>query len=215
MIMPDVLIVENYRTMSALGLVDTIPAIGLPYIASAFGIFLLRQTFKSVPRELDEAARIEGAERAADAAQGLCAAGEARLHRLRPGLGQLSLEQFLWPLIVTNSVEHPAADGRPADFRLRRSGHRLVGHHRRDAHDLGAAAGRLSAVPAPIRAEFHARRNSLKAAAAGYHLRSSIAFISDVQACQSRSRLEEPTSLRQASSWPSTKCMRSSRSECA
>ena len=30
MIMPDVLIVENYRTMSALGIVDTIPAIGLP-----------------------------------------------------------------------------------------------------------------------------------------------------------------------------------------
>ena len=41
MIMPDVLIVENYRTMSRLGLLDTIAAIGLPYVASAFGIFLL------------------------------------------------------------------------------------------------------------------------------------------------------------------------------
>lgn len=51
----------NYRTMTSIGLVDTIPAIGLPYMASAFGIFLLRQTFKTVPRELDEAARIEGA----------------------------------------------------------------------------------------------------------------------------------------------------------
>jgi len=60
MIMPDVLIVENYRTMAALGLKDTILAIGLPYMASAFGIFLLRQTFKTVPRELDEAARVEG-----------------------------------------------------------------------------------------------------------------------------------------------------------
>jgi sn-glycerol 3-phosphate transport system permease protein len=55
MVMPDVLIVENYRTMSALGLRDTILAIGLPYMASAFGIFLLRQTFKTVPKELDEA----------------------------------------------------------------------------------------------------------------------------------------------------------------
>src|SRR5438552_1338079 len=54
--MPDVLIVENYRTMTALGLRDTIVAIGLPYMASAFGIFLLRQTFKPVPAELDEAA---------------------------------------------------------------------------------------------------------------------------------------------------------------
>jgi sn-glycerol 3-phosphate transport system permease protein len=63
MIMPDVLIVENYRTMSRLGILDSIPAIGLPYMASAFGIFLLRQTFKTVPRELDEAARVEGAGR--------------------------------------------------------------------------------------------------------------------------------------------------------
>src|SRR5262249_34487086 len=60
MVMPDVLLVENYRTMTALGLRDTIVAIGLPYMASAFGIFLLRQTFMSVPRELDEAARVEG-----------------------------------------------------------------------------------------------------------------------------------------------------------
>ena len=61
MIMPDVLIVENYRTMGRLGLIDTIPAIALPYVASAFGIFLLRQTFKTVPKELDDAARVEGA----------------------------------------------------------------------------------------------------------------------------------------------------------
>ncbi|HEX7778211.1 MAG TPA: carbohydrate ABC transporter permease, partial [Vicinamibacterales bacterium] len=60
MIMPEVLIVENYRTMSRLGVLDTIAAIGLPYMASAFGIFLLRQTFKTVPKELDEAARVEG-----------------------------------------------------------------------------------------------------------------------------------------------------------
>ena len=53
MIMPEVLIVENYRTMAKLGLVDTITGIGLPYMASAFGIFLLRQTFKTIPRELE------------------------------------------------------------------------------------------------------------------------------------------------------------------
>ena len=63
MVMPEVLIVENYRTMAKLGLVDTILGIGLPYMASAFGIFLLRQTFKTIPRELEEAAKIEGASR--------------------------------------------------------------------------------------------------------------------------------------------------------
>ena len=105
MVMPDVLIVENYRTMSTLGLRDTIVAIGLPYMASAFGIFLLRQTFKTVPRELDEAARVEG-----------CGPMQvlwkvyvplARPVYLAYALVSVSYHwnNFLWPLIVTNSVE--------------------------------------------------------------------------------------------------------------
>ena len=72
MIMPDVLMVENYRTMAALGLVDTILAIALPYLASAFGIFLLRQTFLTVPQELDDAARVEGAGRCRCCARSMC-----------------------------------------------------------------------------------------------------------------------------------------------
>ena len=47
MITPDVLIVENYRSMARMGLLDTITSMGLPYMASAFGIFLLRQNFKT------------------------------------------------------------------------------------------------------------------------------------------------------------------------
>jgi sn-glycerol 3-phosphate transport system permease protein len=104
MIMPDVLIVENYRTMSALGIKDTILAIGLPYMASAFGIFLLRQTFKTVPRELDEAARVEGA----SALQILWKVYVplARPVYLAYGLVSVSFHwnNFLWPLIITNSV---------------------------------------------------------------------------------------------------------------
>ncbi|MBN8901028.1 MAG: carbohydrate ABC transporter permease, partial [Rhodospirillales bacterium] len=60
MIMPDALLVENYRTLAQLRLVDTITAIALPYLGSAFGIFLLRQTFMTVPQALDDAARLEG-----------------------------------------------------------------------------------------------------------------------------------------------------------
>ena len=104
MIMPDVLIVENYRTMSRLGILDSIPAIGLPYMASAFGIFLLRQTFKTVPRELDEAARVEGA----NALQVLWKVYVplARPVYLAFGLVSVSYHwnNFLWPLIITNSV---------------------------------------------------------------------------------------------------------------
>ena len=144
MIMPDVLIVENYRTMGELGLLDTIPAIGLPYMASAFGIFLLRQTFKTIPKELDEAARVEGA----SALQVLWKVYVplARPIYLAYGLVSVSYHwnNFLWPLIVTNSVELAAADGRPADLLLHRPGHRLVHHHRGHADDLGAAAARAS-----------------------------------------------------------------------
>ena len=105
MIMPDVLIVENYKTMSTLGILDSIPAIALPYVASAFGVFLLRQTFKTVPKELDDAARIEGA----NALQTLLKVYVplARPIYLAYGLVSVSYHwnNFLWPLIVTSSVE--------------------------------------------------------------------------------------------------------------
>lgn len=105
LVMPDILIVENYKTIRALGLVDTIVAIGLPYIASGFGIFLLRQTFMSIPRELDDAARIEGC-----SFIGLLWRVYIPLARptyLAYGLVSVShhWNNFLWPLIITNSVE--------------------------------------------------------------------------------------------------------------
>ncbi|MEO6929495.1 MAG: carbohydrate ABC transporter permease [Casimicrobiaceae bacterium] len=105
MIMPDVLIVENYRTISWLGLKDTILGIGLPYMASAFGIFLLRQTFKTVPRELDEAARVEGC-------TPLQILWKVYVPLARPTYIAYALvsisyhwNNFLWPLIITNSPE--------------------------------------------------------------------------------------------------------------
>ncbi len=104
MVMPDVLLVENYRTLVQLHLADTILGIALPYLGSAFGIFLLRQTFLTIPQPLDDAARLEGC--------GVL----ARLWRVyvplaKPtyiayGLVSVSYHwnNFLWPLIITNSV---------------------------------------------------------------------------------------------------------------
>src|SRR5207237_8292211 len=90
---------------SRLGMIDSIPAIALPYVASAFGIFLLRQTFKTVPRELDDAARVEGA-------GPLQVLWRVYVPLAKPtyiayGLVSVSYHwnNFLWPLIVTNSVE--------------------------------------------------------------------------------------------------------------
>lgn len=105
MVTPDVLILENYRTLQSLHLIDTLTGIGLPYVASAFGIFLLRQNFKSIPVELDDAARMEGA-------GALQTIWRVYLPLARPvyvayGLVSVSYHwnNFLWPLIVTNSVE--------------------------------------------------------------------------------------------------------------
>ena len=105
MIMPDVLIVANYQTMNRLGILDSIPAIALPYLASAFGIFLLRQAFKTVPRELDDAARVEGA----GPVQTLLKVYVPLAKPVYVAYGLVSVSyhwnNFLWPLIVTNSVD--------------------------------------------------------------------------------------------------------------
>jgi sn-glycerol 3-phosphate transport system permease protein len=104
MIMPDILVVENYKTMARLGLVDTLLAIGLPYFASAFAIFLLRQTFLGIPKELDEAARVEGA----SAMQILWRVYVPLAKPVYTAFALVSVSfhwnNFLWPLIVTNSV---------------------------------------------------------------------------------------------------------------
>lgn len=104
MVTPDVLILENYKTLHQFGLIDTLTGIGIPYVASAFGIFLLRQAFKTIPRELDDAARMEGAST-------LQTILRVYLPLARPvyvayGLVSISYHwnNFLWPLIVTNSV---------------------------------------------------------------------------------------------------------------
>jgi len=74
-------------------------------MASAFGVFLLRQTFKTIPRELDEAAQVEGC--------GILRilwtvyVPLARPTYVAYGLVSVSYHwnNFLWPLIVTNSVQ--------------------------------------------------------------------------------------------------------------
>ncbi len=105
MITPEILVVQNYMTIAKLGMIDTIAAIGIPYIASAFCIFLLRQTFKSIPKELEDAARLEGCGNF-----GLL--WRVYVPLAAPTYLAFSLvsvshhwNNFLWPLIVSNSVE--------------------------------------------------------------------------------------------------------------
>ncbi|MEK8127572.1 carbohydrate ABC transporter permease [Paenibacillus filicis] len=106
MVPADVLIFPNYNVLKDLSLLDTKLGVMMPYFASAFGIFLLRQTFKTLPPELDEAAVMEGYTK-------WQVLWKIYFPLSRPayiafGLVSVSYHwnNFLWPLIVTNSVEN-------------------------------------------------------------------------------------------------------------
>ena len=98
------LIVPNYATIRTLGVFDTLFAVMLPFFGSAFGTFLMRQTFKTIPQDLDDAARMDGA-------NWLQTLWNVYIPPARPALVAFALSSisfhwndFLWPLIVTNST---------------------------------------------------------------------------------------------------------------
>lgn len=100
-----VLVVPLFIEMKMLNLQDTYMALLAPSVASAFGVFLLKQAVEGVPRELDEAATLDGA-------------GHLRIFTLivlpliRPALATVAVfafmgswNSFLWPLVVIRSPE--------------------------------------------------------------------------------------------------------------
>ncbi len=98
----DILIVPNYRTIVSLGRMNTLTGIMLPFFGSAFGVFLLRQTFKSIPRDFEEAAEIDGCSL-------ICRLWNVYIPMSQPAYIAFALvsvtthwNDFLWPLIVTN-----------------------------------------------------------------------------------------------------------------
>lgn len=101
-----VLAEPNFLTMRDLHLIDNKLAIMLPYMASGFGVFLMRQAYRSVPLELEEAAILDG-----------CRWFEllryVYIPLTRPAIVAFTIvsitfhwNDFLWPLLVTNT---PAA----------------------------------------------------------------------------------------------------------
>ncbi len=105
MIAPQTLIVPNYLTISGLGLLDTKVAMGLPYVASAIGVFLLRQAFSAIPKELEEAAVIDGC-----GTMGFLL--KIAIPLIKPSYLAFILisityhwNEFFWPLIVTDTVK--------------------------------------------------------------------------------------------------------------
>ena len=98
-------IIPNYLTVRSLGWTDTYMGLTVPFLATAFGTFLLRQFFRTIPGELQDAATIDGC-------------GSLRflmaivLPLARPALGTLAIysflqtyNQYLWPLLITNDQQ--------------------------------------------------------------------------------------------------------------
>ncbi len=103
MIPGHVTLIPNYLTLASVGLIDSYAALIVPFLASGFVTFFLRQHFRGIPRELDDAARIDGASR-------WQILWKIIVPMARPAIAAMALFQFiaewnsyLWPLIVTNS----------------------------------------------------------------------------------------------------------------
>jgi sn-glycerol 3-phosphate transport system permease protein len=105
MLVPVILIVPNLSMIARLGLYDTLLGVMAPYFASAFGTFLMRQSFAEIPRELEDAAVIDGA-----------SVWQRIRHIYVPlsipafvAFGIVSVtahwNEFLWPLMVINSPD--------------------------------------------------------------------------------------------------------------
>jgi sn-glycerol 3-phosphate transport system permease protein len=97
----EVRIMPTYQVMSDLGLLDTYTGLTLPLIASATATFLFRQFFLTVPEELTEAARIDGAGPMRFFFSILLPLSRTNLAALFVILFILGWNQYLWPLLMT------------------------------------------------------------------------------------------------------------------
>jgi multiple sugar transport system permease protein len=102
MIPTQLLMIPTYIMFTKLGVVNTLPAVILPWLTSAFGVFLMRQFFLSLPRELEEAARLDGCSQ-------FGVFWRVVLPLARPALATLAIftllgswNDLIWPLIAIN-----------------------------------------------------------------------------------------------------------------
>jgi putative chitobiose transport system permease protein len=135
-----IVMIPLYILAVNLGLRNTYMGLILPYLASAFGIFLMRQAFQGVPKELEEAARMDGC-------SDLGIWWNVMLPATRPALVTLGIfvfigtwGEFLWPLIVLD---------RPERYTLPLGVANLVGSFSLDWRMI-AAGSILSVLPAMV-----------------------------------------------------------------
>ncbi len=130
-------LVVNRRTVDTLGWLNTYQGLAVPFLATAFGTFLLRQTFLGLPGELRDAARIDGAGH-------IAFLRHVAVPLVTPTLGALALfsflaswNQYLWPNLVTSEAEMNTVQ----------SGLRLLRNSAVDQPNLVMAGTLIAAVP--------------------------------------------------------------------
>jgi sn-glycerol 3-phosphate transport system permease protein len=130
-------LVVNLDTVDSLGWLNTYQGLAVPFLATAFGIFLLRQVFLTLPRDLRDAAAIDGVGH-------LGFLRHVAVPLVRPTIGALALfgflgtwNQYLWPNLVINE----------ADMNTVQSGLRLLSRSSLTEPNLVMAGTVIAAVP--------------------------------------------------------------------
>jgi sn-glycerol 3-phosphate transport system permease protein len=133
-------VVVNRRTVDSLGWLNTYQGLAVPFLATAFGTFLIRQVFMTLPRDLRDAAEIDGV-------------GHVGFLRhvavplVRPTIGALALftflaswGQYLWPVLITTE----------SDMNTLQVGLKQISEARLDQPNLVMAGTIIAAIPIAI-----------------------------------------------------------------
>ena len=105
MVPGQIFLVPHYDIMVKLRLTDTVTALWLPKVFSAFGTFMLRQFFMQQPKSLDEAAKLDGCTYFGIYARILLPLIKPALVSLGILTALASFKDLMWPLIVNNSMQ--------------------------------------------------------------------------------------------------------------
>jgi sn-glycerol 3-phosphate transport system permease protein len=106
MVPAEVTIVANYETIQDLGWIDSYQGLTVPFLATAFGTFLLRQSFLQVPQDLRDAAALDGYGHWGFLTGVAIPLARPTIAALTVFSFLLSWNQYLWPLLVTNEDSH-------------------------------------------------------------------------------------------------------------
>lgn len=109
MIPGEVTIIPNYFTLASWNWLNTYRALIVPFSASGFGIFFLLQIFKTIPKELEEAASLEGCSRLRFLFQFMVPLSFPAITAFAIYSFVGAWNQYLWPLIVTQTIEMQTA----------------------------------------------------------------------------------------------------------